>query len=57
MPSIEDSGPIMSCEVLMTGTPLVTFDVGIAVDLVSCDTGYMATNKNHYDSKTELTLF
>jgi glycosyltransferase involved in cell wall biosynthesis len=43
-PSIEDSGPMMVNQALMCGTPVVSFDVGVAKDLVSNGiTGYRAT--------------
>lgn len=42
VPSVEDSGPLMTSEVLMTGTPVVAFDTGIASELVSNRTGYLA---------------
>ena len=43
IPSIEDSGPLMTSEVLMTGTPVVAFDTGIASELISKEYGYLAT--------------
>jgi len=36
-PSIEDSGPIMINQSLMCGTPVVSFDIGVAMDLVLND--------------------
>ena len=42
IPSIEDSGPLMTSEVLMTGTPVVAFNTGIASELLSSKTGYLA---------------
>lgn len=42
-PSIEDSGPMMINESLMSGTPVVAFRMGVAPDLVVKDeTGYIA---------------
>jgi glycosyltransferase involved in cell wall biosynthesis len=42
-PSIEDSGPMMINESLMCGTPVVSFDMGVAGDLVHTGTtGYRA---------------
>jgi len=42
-PSIEDSGPVMINEAIMCGTPVVAFEMGVAVDLVHTNvTGYRA---------------
>jgi glycosyltransferase involved in cell wall biosynthesis len=42
-PSIEDSGPTMINQSVMTGTPVVAFEMGVSPDLViSGKTGYMA---------------
>lgn len=42
-PSIEDSGPMMINESIMCGTPVVSFEMGVAPDLVHTDvTGYRA---------------
>jgi glycosyltransferase involved in cell wall biosynthesis len=42
-PSIEDSGPMMINEAIMCGTPVVSFKMGVAVDLVHTGkTGYRA---------------
>ena len=42
-PSIEDSGPMMINEAIMSGTPVAAFDMGVAVDLVHTgQTGYRA---------------
>ncbi|MBS1718385.1 MAG: glycosyltransferase [Armatimonadetes bacterium] len=42
-PSIEDSGPLMINESIMSGTPVVCFDMGVGKDLVvSGETGYRA---------------
>ena len=41
--SVEDSGPVMINESIMTGTPVVAFDMGVAPDLViTKETGYRA---------------
>jgi len=49
-PSIEDSGPMMINESIMCGTPVVSFDMGVAPDLVhSGKTGYRAELKNSTD--------
>lgn len=47
--SIEDSGPLMVCEALMCGTPVVAFEIGIAVSMLSKETGYLAKFKNVKD--------
>jgi len=48
--SIEDAGPTMVNQALMTGTPVVAFEVGVALDIVINDqTGYIAEYKNHTD--------
>lgn len=40
-PSVEDSGPMMINESIMSGTPVAAFEMGVAVDLVVSDeTGY-----------------
>jgi len=42
-PSIEDSGPMMINQSVMCGTPVVSFEMGVALDLViSGETGYRA---------------
>ncbi|NJD54803.1 MAG: glycosyltransferase [Nitrospirae bacterium] len=49
-PSIEDSGPMMINEAIMCGTPVVSFDMGVARDLVHTGkTGYRAELKNSAD--------
>lgn len=49
-PSIEDSGPMMINEAIMTGTPVVAFDMGVAPDLVhNGKTGYRANLKDSND--------
>lgn len=41
--SLEDSGPLMINQSIMCGTPVVSFDIGVALDLViSGQTGYLA---------------
>ena len=46
-PSIEDSGPMMINQSIMCGTPVVSFEVGVALDLVLTDiTGYRAKLAN-----------
>ncbi len=40
-PSVEDSGPMMVSEAMVSGTPVVAFEMGVAVDLVATGTtGY-----------------
>ena len=49
-PSIEDSGPMMINQSIMCGTPVVAFNMGVALDLViSGKTGYRAELKNIKD--------
>jgi glycosyltransferase involved in cell wall biosynthesis len=49
-PSIEDSGPMMINESILCGTPVVSFDMGVARDLVHTGiTGYRAELKNSSD--------
>lgn len=49
-PSIEDSGPMMVNQSLMTGTPVVAFKTGVAMDLIKSESnGYLAEKKDHLD--------
>ncbi len=49
-PSIEDSGPMMVNQSIMCGTPVVTFEMGVALDLVqNGETGYRAKLKDSND--------
>jgi glycosyltransferase involved in cell wall biosynthesis len=49
-PSIEDSGPMMINQAIMSGTPVVSFKMGVALDLVhSGETGYCAELGNVND--------
>lgn len=42
-PSIEDSGPMMINQSIMCGTPVVSFEMGVALDLINTGkTGYRA---------------
>ncbi len=42
-PSVEDSGPMMINESILSGTPVLAFKMGVAIDLViHNDTGYLA---------------
>ena len=46
-PSIEDSGPMMLNESIMCGTPVVSFKMGVAEDLVlDGETGYISELRN-----------
>lgn len=46
-PSIEDSGPMMVNESFMCGTPVVAFNMGVAMDLIiQNETGYIAKLKD-----------
>jgi glycosyltransferase involved in cell wall biosynthesis len=46
-PSIEDSGPSMINQSIMCGTPVVSFEMGVSLDLVrSGETGYLARLKD-----------
>jgi glycosyltransferase involved in cell wall biosynthesis len=49
-PSIEDSGPSMINQSIMCGTPVVSFEMGVALDLViTGKTGYRAILKDSND--------
>jgi glycosyltransferase involved in cell wall biosynthesis len=49
-PSIEDSGPMMINQSIMSGTPVVAFEMGVALDLVqNGETGYRAKLKDSND--------
>jgi glycosyltransferase involved in cell wall biosynthesis len=49
-PSIEDSGPMMINQSIMCGTPVVSFEMGVSVDIViSGETGYRAKLRNSDD--------
>lgn len=48
--SIEDSGPLMINQAIMSGRPVVSFNMGVAPDLVFNNrTGYIAVLKNSTD--------
>ncbi|MEM3068192.1 MAG: glycosyltransferase [Thermoplasmata archaeon] len=48
--SIEDTGPMMINESVMCGTPVVSFKMGVAIDLVKTGiTGYLANLKDSRD--------
>lgn len=49
-PSIEDAGPSMVNQSIMSGTPVVAFDQGVAMDIViTGETGYRARLKDAED--------
>ena len=49
-PSVEDSGPMMINQSMMCGTPVVSFEMGVALDLViTGETGYKAKLKDIND--------
>jgi glycosyltransferase involved in cell wall biosynthesis len=49
-PSIEDAGPMMINEAIMCGTPVVAFEMGVALDLVHTGkTGYRAKLRDSED--------
>lgn len=49
-PSVEDAGPMMINEALLCGTPVVSFEMGVAADLVhSGQTGYRARLRDEQD--------
>jgi glycosyltransferase involved in cell wall biosynthesis len=49
-PSVEDSGPMMVNQSIMCGTPVVSFEMGVALDLViTGETGYRAKLKDAED--------
>ncbi len=49
-PSIQDSGPMMINQAIMSGTPVVSFEMGAALDLVhKGKTGYRAKNFDYID--------
>ena len=53
--SIEDSGPMMINESILCGTPVVSFDMGVAPDLVHTGrTGYRARLRDSHDMATGL---
>jgi len=49
-PSLEDVGPMMISQSMLCGTPVVSFRIGIAPELIINDeTGYIVDNKNPED--------
>ena len=56
--SIDDSGPMMINYSVACGTPVISFPVGVAVDLVKhMETGYMAEFMNVEDLAKGISLF
>jgi glycosyltransferase involved in cell wall biosynthesis len=54
-PSIEDAGPMMINQAIMCGTPVVSFDMGVATDIVKTGiTGYNAKLGDIEDLKNGL---
>ncbi|MFC1760092.1 glycosyltransferase, partial [Candidatus Neomarinimicrobiota bacterium] len=52
-PSIEDAGPMMINQSIMCGTPVVSFKMGVALDLIHTGiTGYRATLRDINDMAT-----
>ena len=47
--SVEDNGPMMINEAVLSGCAIVSFNVGVSQDLVSNQNGYLAENFNDYD--------
>ena len=48
-PSVEDNGPMMINEAVLSGCAIVSFNVGVSQDLVSSENGYLAENFNEHD--------
>ncbi len=49
-PSLDDAGPSMVNQSLMCGTPVVAFEVGVAIDIIKDKgTGYVAKKGDVYD--------
>ena len=47
--SVEDNGPMMINEAVLSGCAIVSFNVGVSQDLVSSENGYLAENFNEHD--------
>lgn len=57
-PSVEDSGPMMVNESMMSGTPVIAFDVGVAKDLViNGETGFSVPTANSKELANALSTF
>lgn len=56
--SIEDSGPMMVAESILSGVPVLAFNMGLAEDLITDGiTGYVAELKNSNDLMEKLQCF
>jgi glycosyltransferase involved in cell wall biosynthesis len=57
-PSVEDSGPMMINEAIMSGTPVASFEMGVALDLVDPGvTGYRVPLADSHALATALASF
>lgn len=57
-PSVEDSGPMMINESIMSGTPVVSFEMGVAPDLVvQGETGFTAKIADSADFAKQIEQF
>jgi glycosyltransferase involved in cell wall biosynthesis len=57
-PSVEDSGPMMINESIMSGTPVVSFEIGVAPDLVlDGETGFKAKVADSADFAKQIQQF
>lgn len=57
-PSIEDAGPMMVGESMLCGTPVLSFDVGQACDLIqSSESGFIVPTKDYIALAQALSLF
>jgi len=57
-PTIQDAGPAMINESIMSGRPVVSFDTGVAKDLIiNYETGYIARSKDSNDLALGLKIF
>lgn len=56
-PSLEDSGPQMINQSIMSGTPVVAFEMGVALDIVKTgETGYLAKWNDSDDMANGINL-
>lgn len=57
-PSLDDAGPSMVVQSLTCGTPVIAFNVGVAIDVVeSGTTGYRASLGDAFDFSSGIKLF
>lgn len=57
-PSIEDAGPMMISEAMLCGTPVASFDVGFACDLINYSkSGFVVPAKDHAALAQSLRYF